>query len=127
MLFSQVPEANVLGQVGHGYKYAIGSLNEGRIGIAAQVGRVVPSPGLSRGGSVNTQEGENAVQPASREACGHRGAPLQARRAPGSGSDRVGPGRRCPGDPAVGSGGRFLLQSVAVSRRLHRQLPDCDR
>lgn len=33
----KVPEANVLGQVGHGYKYAIGSLNEGRIGIAAQV------------------------------------------------------------------------------------------
>ncbi|XP_070288148.1 short/branched chain specific acyl-CoA dehydrogenase, mitochondrial isoform X2 [Myotis yumanensis] len=32
----KVPEANVLGQVGHGYKYAIGSLNEGRIGIAAQ-------------------------------------------------------------------------------------------
>ncbi|XP_036295257.1 short/branched chain specific acyl-CoA dehydrogenase, mitochondrial isoform X1 [Pipistrellus kuhlii] len=33
----KVPEANVLGQVGHGYKYAIGSLNEGRIGIAAQM------------------------------------------------------------------------------------------
>ncbi|XP_036121876.1 short/branched chain specific acyl-CoA dehydrogenase, mitochondrial [Molossus molossus] len=33
----KVPEANILGQVGHGYKYAIGSLNEGRIGIAAQM------------------------------------------------------------------------------------------
>uniref|UniRef100_A0A8C5JV06 Short/branched chain specific acyl-CoA dehydrogenase, mitochondrial n=1 Tax=Jaculus jaculus TaxID=51337 RepID=A0A8C5JV06_JACJA len=33
----KVPEANVLGQVGHGYKYAIGSLNEGRVGIAAQM------------------------------------------------------------------------------------------
>lgn len=33
----QVPEANILGQIGQGYKYAIGSLNEGRIGIAAQV------------------------------------------------------------------------------------------
>ncbi|XP_076982435.1 short/branched chain specific acyl-CoA dehydrogenase, mitochondrial isoform X3 [Tamandua tetradactyla] len=32
----KVPETNILGQVGHGYKYAIGSLNEGRIGIAAQ-------------------------------------------------------------------------------------------
>uniref|UniRef100_A0A2K5WFI1 Short/branched chain specific acyl-CoA dehydrogenase, mitochondrial n=1 Tax=Macaca fascicularis TaxID=9541 RepID=A0A2K5WFI1_MACFA len=32
----KVPEAKILGQVGHGYKYAIGSLNEGRIGIAAQ-------------------------------------------------------------------------------------------
>ncbi|KAF6107285.1 acyl-CoA dehydrogenase short/branched chain [Phyllostomus discolor] len=33
----KVPEANILGQLGHGYKYAIGSLNEGRIGIAAQM------------------------------------------------------------------------------------------
>ncbi|KAM9426506.1 short/branched chain specific acyl-CoA dehydrogenase, mitochondrial [Pholidichthys leucotaenia] len=32
-----VPEKNVLGEVGHGYKYAIGMLNEGRIGIAAQM------------------------------------------------------------------------------------------
>lgn len=35
--YLQVPEKNILGQVGHGYKYAIGMLNEGRIGIAAQV------------------------------------------------------------------------------------------
>ncbi|XP_036754773.2 short/branched chain specific acyl-CoA dehydrogenase, mitochondrial isoform X2 [Manis pentadactyla] len=33
----KVPEANILGQIGHGYKYAMGSLNEGRIGIAAQM------------------------------------------------------------------------------------------
>ncbi|XP_043959077.1 short/branched chain specific acyl-CoA dehydrogenase, mitochondrial [Gambusia affinis] len=33
----QVPEANILGEVSHGYKYAIGMLNEGRIGIAAQM------------------------------------------------------------------------------------------
>lgn len=32
-----VPEENVLGQVGQGYKYAAGFLNEGRIGIAAQM------------------------------------------------------------------------------------------
>ncbi|XP_060142370.1 short/branched chain specific acyl-CoA dehydrogenase, mitochondrial isoform X3 [Globicephala melas] len=32
-----VPEANILGQIGHGYKYAIGGLNESRIGIAAQM------------------------------------------------------------------------------------------
>lgn len=32
-----VPEENVLGQVGKGYKYAIEILNEGRIGIAAQM------------------------------------------------------------------------------------------
>ncbi|XP_019739088.1 short/branched chain specific acyl-CoA dehydrogenase, mitochondrial isoform X1 [Hippocampus comes] len=33
----KVPEKNILGQAGHGYKYAIGMLNEGRIGIAAQM------------------------------------------------------------------------------------------
>lgn len=33
----KVPEANILGERGHGYKYAIGMLNEGRIGIAAQM------------------------------------------------------------------------------------------
>eukprot|EP00794_Sanderia_malayensis_P014298 gene14298-15786_t len=32
-----VPKSNILGQLGHGYKYAIGMLNEGRIGIAAQM------------------------------------------------------------------------------------------
>uniref|UniRef100_A0A8C9A6A2 Short/branched chain specific acyl-CoA dehydrogenase, mitochondrial n=1 Tax=Prolemur simus TaxID=1328070 RepID=A0A8C9A6A2_PROSS len=33
----KVPETNILGQIGHGYKYAIGALNKGRIGIAAQM------------------------------------------------------------------------------------------
>ncbi|XP_057590523.1 short/branched chain specific acyl-CoA dehydrogenase, mitochondrial isoform X3 [Hippopotamus amphibius kiboko] len=33
----KVPETNILGQIGHGYKYAIGGLNESRIGIAAQM------------------------------------------------------------------------------------------
>lgn len=33
----EVPAANVLGKVGQGYKYAIEILNEGRIGIAAQM------------------------------------------------------------------------------------------
>lgn len=37
----QVPEANVLGQIGHGYKYAIGMLNKGRVGIAAQVSQIL--------------------------------------------------------------------------------------
>jgi alkylation response protein AidB-like acyl-CoA dehydrogenase len=39
----EVPEENVLGEVGQGYKYAIQILNEGRIGIAAQ------SIGLAQG------------------------------------------------------------------------------
>lgn len=33
----EVPESNILGEFGHGYKYAIGMLNEGRIGIGAQM------------------------------------------------------------------------------------------
>lgn len=33
----RVPAENVLGQVGHGYKYAAAYLNEGRIGIGAQM------------------------------------------------------------------------------------------
>ncbi|TIA52332.1 acyl-CoA dehydrogenase NM domain-like protein [Aureobasidium pullulans] len=32
-----IPKGNLLGEEGHGYKYAIGILNEGRIGIAAQM------------------------------------------------------------------------------------------
>jgi len=33
----RVPASNVIGEVGQGYKYAIGTLNEGRIGIGAQM------------------------------------------------------------------------------------------
>jgi len=33
----EVPKENLLGEVGHGYKYAIALLNEGRIGIGAQM------------------------------------------------------------------------------------------
>jgi len=33
----EIPKGNLLGEEGQGYKYAIGILNEGRIGIAAQM------------------------------------------------------------------------------------------
>jgi len=33
----EVPKDHLLGEEGHGYKYAIGLLNEGRIGIGAQM------------------------------------------------------------------------------------------
>ncbi|KAH0623679.1 hypothetical protein JD844_006720 [Phrynosoma platyrhinos] len=42
----KVPESNILGQFGHGYKYAIEMLNTGRIGIAAQVSNTVQCLGL---------------------------------------------------------------------------------
>ena len=32
-----IPKGNLLGEEGQGYKYAISVLNEGRIGIAAQM------------------------------------------------------------------------------------------
>ena len=32
-----MPESNILGEFGQGYKYAAGFLNEGRIGIGAQM------------------------------------------------------------------------------------------
>lgn len=37
LFFLQVPEENILGEFGKGYKYAAGFLNEGRIGIGAQM------------------------------------------------------------------------------------------
>ena len=37
MFVWQVGKEGVMGKVGHGYKYAIGMLNGGRIGIAAQM------------------------------------------------------------------------------------------
>ncbi|XP_054010060.1 short/branched chain specific acyl-CoA dehydrogenase, mitochondrial-like [Hylaeus anthracinus] len=33
----RIPESNILGKFGHGYKYAAGFLNEGRVGIGAQM------------------------------------------------------------------------------------------
>ena len=36
-IYIEVPESSILGDFGSGYKYAIGMLNEGRIGIGAQV------------------------------------------------------------------------------------------
>ncbi|KAI6655866.1 Short/branched chain specific acyl-CoA dehydrogenase, mitochondrial [Oopsacas minuta] len=44
----KIPETNVLGDVGRGYKYAIDTLNEGRIGIGAQM------IGLAQGAFDNT-------------------------------------------------------------------------
>lgn len=56
-----VPKANVLGEIGRGYKIAIETLNEGRIGIGAQM------VGLSQGaldcGIAYTKERQQFAQP----------------------------------------------------------------
>jgi alkylation response protein AidB-like acyl-CoA dehydrogenase len=62
-----VPEANVLGEVGQGYKLAIETLNEGRIGIGAQM----------LGLSVGALEGAVAYA-GEREAFGQKIAEFQA-------------------------------------------------
>jgi alkylation response protein AidB-like acyl-CoA dehydrogenase len=63
----EVPEANVLGEVGQGYKLAIETLNEGRIGIGAQM----------LGLSVGALEGAVAYA-GEREAFGQKIAEFQA-------------------------------------------------
>ena len=44
----RVPKANVLGEIGKGYKIAIETLNEGRIGIGAQMIGLARAPGSRR-------------------------------------------------------------------------------
>ena len=72
----RVPKRNVLGEVGKGYKVAIETLNEGRIGIGAQM------IGLARGAlehAIALHEGAQAVRQGDRRVPG-RAAPARARR-----------------------------------------------
>ncbi len=72
----RVPAANVLGEVGKGYKVAIETLNEGRIGIGAQM------LGLARGRARSrhrVHQGAQAVRQGDRRVPG-RAAPARARR-----------------------------------------------
>lgn len=55
----EIPKENLLGQEGQGYKYAIGTLNEGRIGIAAQM------TGLALGAWENAAKYANLRPPTS--------------------------------------------------------------
>ena len=56
-----VPKANVVGEVGKGYKYAIETLNEGRIGIGAQM--IGIARGALRAGIAYAQEREQFGRP----------------------------------------------------------------
>ena len=63
-----MPKENVLGEVGKGYKIAIETLNEGRIGIGAQM------IGLARGAweyAVQVRAGAQAVRQGHRRIPGH--------------------------------------------------------
>ena len=71
-----VPRENVIGAVGKGYKVAIETLNEGRIGIAAQM------VGLAQGayeGALALRAGARAVRPEDRRVPGRATSP-RARR-----------------------------------------------
>ncbi len=76
----EVPEENVLGEVGKGYKIAIEALNEGRIGIGAQM------LGLAEGAfahAMRLHEGPRAVRQTDRRVPGHA-VPVRARWPPKS-------------------------------------------
>ena len=62
-----VPKANVLGEVGKGYKVAIETLNEGRVGIGAQM--LGPRPGRLRSRR-EVREGTRAVRQGDRRVPG---------------------------------------------------------
>ncbi len=59
----QVPKENVLGPIGQGYKIAIGTLNEGRIGIGAQM--IGVARGALEAATKYTQEREQFGKPIS--------------------------------------------------------------
>ena len=131
----EVPAANVLGEVGKGYKVAIETLNTGRIGIGAQM------IGVARGAlaaATQVRQGAQAVRQADRRIPGgavpagpgrHRargGAPHGVQRRPAEGR---GPGvhaERRDGEALLLAGGRAGDVGVrrAVRRlRLHQGVP----
>ena len=69
----EVPDENVLGPVGQGYKIAIETLNEGRIGIGAQMIGVAPG---ALEAALEVREGAEAVRQGDRRVPGH---PVPAR------------------------------------------------
>ncbi len=117
----QVPAANVLGEVGKGYKVAIETLNEGRIGIGAQM------IGLAQGALDHAVAYVKERRQFGEADCRVPGRAVSAR--PGGHRARGGPParlqRRPPPRrrPAVPEGGRHV-QAVFVGGGRARQL-DC--
>ena len=114
----RVPKANVLGEVGKGYKTAIETLNEGRIGIGAQM------IGLARGALERhhqLHEGAQAVRQGDRRVPG-RPAPDRARRRGRRSRDAHGLQRGAPARrrPAVPHRSRDLQDPLVGGRRARR-------
>ena len=105
----RVPDANVLGPVGQGYKIAIETLNEGRIGIGAQMIGVAAR--RARGGH-GVREGTAAVRQGDR---GVPGRPVPAR--PDGHRPRGGPAHGVQRGPAQGR--------RASRSRSRRRWPSC--
>ena len=116
----RVPRANVLGEVGKGYKTAIETLNEGRIGIGAQM------IGLARGRARSrhpVHEGTQAVRQGDRRVPGRpasaraRGGRRRSRAA--DGLQRGAPARRraSRSSPKRRSARSSRRKSPSVSRR----------
>ena len=114
----RVPKANVLGEIGKGYKTAIETLNEGRIGIGAQM------IGLARGAldaTIAYTKERQAVRQGDRRVPG-RAAPDRPRRRRGRSGDADRLQRRAAARrrPAVPHRGRDLQDPVVGGRRARR-------
>ena len=114
----RVPEENVLGPVGQGYKIAIETLNEGRIGIGAQM--IGVAHGRARGGH-RVREGAEAVRQGDRRVPGR---PVPARpdgdRARGRAADGLQRGAaqgRGPALRAAGGDGQAVQLAGGRARR----------
>ena len=119
-----MPKANVLGEVGKGYKTAIETLNEGRIGIGAQM------IGLARGAldhAISVHEGAEAVRQGDRRVPG-RAVPDRARRGgrrggAAHGLQRRAAARRRPAVPHRSGDLQDLLVGSRRARRVARRQP----
>ena len=124
----EVPAANVLGEVGKGYKIAIETLNDGRIGIGAQM------IGVARGAldaATEVRQGAQAVRQADRRVPGGavpaRAGGHRARGGAAHGVQRGAPEGRRPGVHAEAAMAKLFSSQVAervtsVCRRAVRRL-----
>ena len=115
----RVPKANVLGEVGKGYKIAIETLNEGRIGIGAQMIGLAAGRARSRH---QVHEGAQAVRQADRRVPGGAvPARARGRGSRGGAAHGLQRGAAARRRPAVPHGGGDLQDLLVGSRRARRR------